>query len=159
MLAPSVISIIGTALSGMPMTILATTDVERKNAGLASGLFQSMRTLGGSVAIGVISSICGSFTTDEVKSLMSNQGLLAPTASIIKQAASDGFARGYFLSACVCIVGTAFVLMIPNQFPTKNVEKSENKSNTAPLEITPSVVIQIEMKPIENVISLEQTEQ
>jgi len=51
---PNVVRAIGQALAFMPLSAIATADIEAENAGSASALFNMMRNLGGAVSIAVL---------------------------------------------------------------------------------------------------------
>ena len=48
---------IGMGLTFVPMTLLATTNVDAEDAGLASGLFNTSQQVGGALGLAVLSSI------------------------------------------------------------------------------------------------------
>lgn len=56
-LFPSVLTALGIGLSFVPVTIAATTGVERSDAGLASGLVNTSRQFGGSLGLAILATV------------------------------------------------------------------------------------------------------
>jgi len=61
-LLPSVLTALGIGLSFVPVTIAATTGVERSDAGLASGLVNTSRQFGGSLGLAILATVASQRT-------------------------------------------------------------------------------------------------
>jgi len=61
-LLPSVLTALGIGLSFVPVTIAATTGVQRSDAGLASGLVNTSRQFGGSLGLAILATVASQRT-------------------------------------------------------------------------------------------------
>jgi EmrB/QacA subfamily drug resistance transporter len=95
-----VISGVGLALSFVPVTIAGLTGVQRADAGIASGLINTSRQVGGAVGLAAVSTIAASYT-----SAGSGTGLarLAATDSGL----THGFQVGFLVLAGLAVLGAA----------------------------------------------------
>jgi EmrB/QacA subfamily drug resistance transporter len=83
---------LGMGLSFVPMTIAATADVPIHQAGLASGLINTTRQIGGAVGLAVMATVAA--------------GASSPTA---------GYDRAFWLTAAVMVVAAALALALPGK--------------------------------------------
>jgi predicted MFS family arabinose efflux permease len=91
-LAPIVLTGLGMGLSFVPLTIAATSDVPIHQAGLASGLINTTRQLGGAVGLAVMATIAA--------------GASSPTA---------GYDRAFGIGAAAMALGAALALTLPTK--------------------------------------------
>ena len=89
---PLVLAGIGLGLSFVPMTITATADVPTHQAGLASGLLNTTRQVGGAVGLAVMATITGRAAS--------------PTT---------GYDRAFWISAAALMIGAAVALDVAGQ--------------------------------------------
>ena len=74
-LFPSIVVMsIGMGMTFVPLTLLATTNVEADDAGLASGLFNTSQQVGGALGLAVLSTLATSHTTHLVASGTGGRG-------------------------------------------------------------------------------------
>ena len=78
-------------MSIVPSTIAATQGAKQGQAGLASGLVNTSRQVGGGLGIAVLITLATSLTSHLI-----GQGHAVP------QALTDGFRLGYFIGAGLC---------------------------------------------------------
>ena len=103
MLVPSLLVAIGIPLSFIPATIAAVAGVERSEAGLASGLVNTSRLVGGALGLAVLATIATSTTkTDLVHDGTTVHGLHA--------ALTSGFQVAFLVAAGIAVVGAMVAL-------------------------------------------------
>jgi EmrB/QacA subfamily drug resistance transporter len=85
---------IGLGFSFVPISIAALAGVQRSEAGLASGLFNTSQQIGGALGIAALSTIAISTTEDRVAS-----GTAVPTALV------DGFHNAFWVAAFIAAIG------------------------------------------------------
>jgi EmrB/QacA subfamily drug resistance transporter len=92
-LLPSVITAAGIGFSFVPVTIAATTGVRGPEAGLASGLVNTFRQVGGSIGLALLATIATQRTADVAGSVTREVAL------------TDGFRRAFVVGAGFAILG------------------------------------------------------
>jgi len=91
----------GMGFSFVPITIASLAGVERADAGVASGLVNTSRQIGGAIGLAAISTIAASATSSYVHA----NGLSAVTA----QATVHGFQTSFFVLGALLLVGLGVV--------------------------------------------------
>jgi EmrB/QacA subfamily drug resistance transporter len=100
---PLVLAGIGLGLSFVPMTIAATADVPIHQAGLASGLINTTRQIGGAFGLAAMATVAA--------------GASSPTA---------GYDRAFGISAAAMVIGAMLALALPGKpEPERQVTSSE----------------------------------
>jgi EmrB/QacA subfamily drug resistance transporter len=94
----------GLGLAFLPMTISATAGVPAHQSGLASGLINTTRQLGGAVGLAALATIAAGAVSHGP---LSHAALLA--------AETDGYDRAFLVSALVLIVGAGLALTLPSR--------------------------------------------
>ncbi|MCU1493359.1 MAG: drug resistance transporter, EmrB/QacA subfamily [Acidimicrobiaceae bacterium] len=103
----AVLSSLGLGLSVTPVTFAATTGVARHEAGLASGLVNTARQVGGSLGLAVLATAA----TTRTDGLLSGHGQAGPhTAGV---ALSAGFALGLRIGAGLAAASILAALVLP----------------------------------------------
>src|SRR6185312_8816931 len=90
-----VISGVGMALSFVPMTIAGLAGVRREDAGIASGLINTSRQVGGAVGLAAVTTIVASYT-----SASTGSGLAAVDGELV-----NGFPTGFLVLAGMALFG------------------------------------------------------
>src|SRR5579875_1388934 len=101
---PTILTTMGIGFSIVPSTIAATQAVDPERAGLASGLVNTARQIGGGLGLAVLISIATQHTSH-----------LIGAGSGTEQALTDGFRLGYLIAAGLCAVAAVltFALLPP----------------------------------------------
>jgi len=97
-LVPSVLTAAGIGFSFVPVTIAATTGVAGHEAGLASGIVNTSRQIGGSLGLALLATIATQ-RTDDVAGHVTDAVAL-----------TDGFARAFAVGGVIAVLGVVFAL-------------------------------------------------
>jgi EmrB/QacA subfamily drug resistance transporter len=100
-LAPSFITAFAMGLLFSPLAMAATSQVDRSDAGLASGVLNTARQVGGSLALAGLATVA----TDRTASLLVHVGRNA--------ALTAGYQRAFQISSVITLVALALTLLIP----------------------------------------------
>lgn len=85
----------------VPLTLLATTNVEGEDAGLASGLFNTSQQVGGALGLAILSTFATSRTENQLA-----DGVAA------SQALVDGYHLAFLIGAVFMVVGVAAITLL-----------------------------------------------
>jgi EmrB/QacA subfamily drug resistance transporter len=119
---------IGLSLCFVPMTIAGLTGVGPGDAGIASGLINTSRQIGGAVGLAAVSTIATTFTNDYVDSHAGS------TSSSSAAALTHGFESSFYLLATLAVVGALIAAtLIRPQPPPMEIEPSHDEP-VSPLE-------------------------
>jgi EmrB/QacA subfamily drug resistance transporter len=102
---------IGMGMTFVPLTLLATTNVEAADAGLASGLFNTSQQVGGALGLAVLSTLANSHTTHLVR-----DGVSAPSAL------TRGFHVAFGGSAVLLAASIAIILLFIRQRDVEQIQ-------------------------------------
>ena len=116
LLAPMVLVSFGLGLSIVPVTVAATMGVDRAEAGLASGLVNTTRQVGGALGLAALATIA----TDRSK------GLRTPVAL------SSGFDRAFFVAGFVAVAGALLGLTLPSRHAHVAAVEQSARDHSAP---------------------------
>ena len=97
---------IGMGLTFVPVTLLATSGVEHRDAGLASGLFNTSQQVGGALGLAILSTLAVSRTDNYLNSLPGR-----PNAAEQGEALVTGFHAAFFGAALFFVAGI-FVMTV-----------------------------------------------
>ena len=95
-----VISGIGLALSFVPVTIAGLAGVQRADAGIASGLINTSRQVGGAVGLAAVTTIAAAYTT-------TGGGTGLARVAAVDSGLTHGFQVGFLALAGMAVLGAA----------------------------------------------------
>ncbi len=107
-LLPGVVSTTGIGLAFVPATITAVAGVARSDSGLAGGLVNTARQVGGSLGLAILATLATQRTQD-----------LAGAGGVDASALTGGFHRAFIVGACFAALGavTAALLLVRVRHP------------------------------------------
>ncbi len=100
LLFPFILIGLGMGLTVTPVTVAATAGVPRADAGLASGLLNTSRTVGASIGLAVLATVAARRTADVL-------GTRAPIAAHTAVALTDGYSLAIWVAAAVLLAAAA----------------------------------------------------
>jgi sugar phosphate permease len=120
-----VIAGFGLSLCFVPMTIAGLSGVGAADAGVASGLINTSRQIGGAVGLAVISTVATTFTNQYVES---HAGASASTDAALTQ----GFERSFYVLTALALVGALIAATLIR--PRPRASEIEPTESLTPLE-------------------------
>lgn len=108
---PSILVTLGMGLCFTPLAFSATTGIDRHLAGLASGVLNTARQVGGAVGLAGLSSLALAVTNSNLSSLASNVHVSHHAAVLM--AASHGYGVAMTASAVIAVFASLSALMLP----------------------------------------------
>jgi EmrB/QacA subfamily drug resistance transporter len=122
------VSGIGLALSFVPVTIAGLAGVHRADAGIASGLINTSRQVGGAVGLAAVTTIATTYTTTGAGAT----GLARITA--VDSGLTHGFQVGFLVLAGMALVGALIAATQLGPQPTAAAVETITADNAATLE-------------------------
>jgi EmrB/QacA subfamily drug resistance transporter len=114
-LLPAVIVMsIGMGNTFVPLTLLATTNVEVEDAGLASGLFNTSQQIGGALGLSILSTLAASRT----------DGLIADGTNPVG-ALVDGYHLAFLIGAVFIAAGAVAILLLIRRRDVASINAAE----------------------------------
>ena len=123
LLFPGLLVTLGLGLSFMPVTMAATTGVEPRNAGLASGLVNTTRQIGGSLGLAVLATLA-----------VDRAVALSAAGEVDRVALTSGFARAFAVGSGICLAAALSAFLIPSD-GTRRVRPAEPGPGVAQEEL------------------------
>ena len=108
---PSVLITLGVGLSFTPLAIAATGGVPREQAGLASGLLNTSRQLGGAIGLAGLSAVALA-QSNSVQAAQRAAGHFL-THAVINLSLASGYGRALEISALVALAAAATAFLLP----------------------------------------------
>jgi EmrB/QacA subfamily drug resistance transporter len=111
-LAPSVILAAGMGLCMVPITTAAVTGVDGRQAGLASGLVNVSRQVGGALGLAILASIASSRTADALGGERPEGSAAAGGSAVVRAALAEGYAHAFLFAAAFALAGALIVFSL-----------------------------------------------
>jgi len=108
MFVPLALFGLGIGTTFVPMTLTATAGVPSAQAGLASGLVNTARQIGGAVGLAVLATLAASATRDSHQAAHSVQAAL-----------TAGYDRAFLAAGVLLLVGAGLALLIRSETPAR----------------------------------------
>ncbi|MCC3770848.1 MFS transporter [Streptomyces sp. UNOC14_S4] len=102
-LAPFVLATFGTGLAMMPATVAATSGTDRAEAGLASGLVNTSRQVGGALGLALLATVASHVTASH----------LAAHPGDLQSALASGYGRALLIAAVFTACAALMALAVP----------------------------------------------
>jgi EmrB/QacA subfamily drug resistance transporter len=108
---------IGMGLTFVPVTLIATTNVEAADAGLASGLLNTAQQLGGALGLAVLSTLAANATSSQLLSLGT-----APTGAAAASALVAGYRVAFLAGAGLMAAGSVLLAALIRRGDVSTIE-------------------------------------
>ena len=108
---------LGLGLTFVPVTLIATTNVEAKDAGLASGLLNTAQQLGGALGLAVLSTLAANATSSQLLSLGRSPSHADAAAALVA-----GFHVAFLAGACLLAAGSVLLAVLIRRSDVARIE-------------------------------------
>jgi EmrB/QacA subfamily drug resistance transporter len=108
---------VGMGATFVTLTLVATTNVDDNDAGLASGIFNTSQQVGGALGLAVLSTLANDRTS----------GLLGarPTQGQVQSALVEGFQLAFFVAAALILVGALILGVLLRRRDVKRIDAGD----------------------------------
>jgi EmrB/QacA subfamily drug resistance transporter len=111
---------IGMGATFVSLTLVATTNVEERDAGLASGIFNTSQQVGGALGLAVLASIANSKTSDFLGGIVGKPSYLDHQEALV-----SGFQTAFVVAAALVAVGTVLAALLLRRRDVARIESGE----------------------------------
>jgi EmrB/QacA subfamily drug resistance transporter len=111
---------VGMGATFVSLTLVATTNVDEKDAGLASGVFNTSQQVGGALGLAVLSTLAN----DRTKSILSDIAG-APTHGQVQGALVEGYQLAFFAAAALLAVGAVLLGVLLKQRDVARIDAGD----------------------------------
>ena len=114
-------------LSFVPVTIASLTGVERADAGVASGLINTSRQIGGALGLAAVSAVAATSTSHYVSA---HEGVTASTGVAL----DHGFQTGLYVLTGLLVAGALIAVSLLRTRPAPHTELAPGEGEAIALE-------------------------
>jgi hypothetical protein len=107
----------GLGLTFVPVTLIATTNVDASDAGLASGLLNTSQQLGGAVGLAVLTTLAANATTSALAGLHGATSAAARVSALV-----SGFRTAFLVSALLIFAGAVLLALLVRRSDVAEVD-------------------------------------
>jgi predicted MFS family arabinose efflux permease len=112
---------IGIGLVFVPLTLIATTNIESEDAGLASGLLNTSQQVGGALGLAILSTLATSKTNSVVHALGHPASTAEHTAAQV-----DGYQIAFTTGAFLMLAAAAVVIVLIRPADVATIDEGES---------------------------------
>jgi EmrB/QacA subfamily drug resistance transporter len=111
---------LGMGATFVSLTLVATTNVEEKDAGLASGIFNTSQQVGGALGLAILSTLANDRTSSVLSGLTGQ-----PTPGEVQSALVDGYQLAFFAAAALLAVGAVLLGVLLKQRDVARIDAGD----------------------------------
>jgi EmrB/QacA subfamily drug resistance transporter len=111
---------IGMGATFVSLTLVATTNVEERDAGLASGIFNTSQQIGGALGLAVLASIADSRTSSFLSGVAGKPSVLQNQEALV-----SGFQTAFVVAAALVAVGTVLTALLLRRRDVARIESGD----------------------------------
>jgi len=111
---------IGMGATFVSLTLVATTNVEERDAGLASGIFNTSQQIGGALGLAVLSSIANSKTSSFLGGIVGKPSFLDHQEALV-----SGFQTAFIVAAALVAAGTVLAALLLRRRDVARIESGD----------------------------------
>ena len=119
---------IGMGATFVSITLVATTNVDASEAGLASGIFNTSQQVGGALGLAVLSTLA----TDRTASFLAGLGG-APSAAQQQQGLVEGYQLAFVVAAAMVAVGAVLIAALLRRRDVERIEAGAEAGEAVPV--------------------------
>jgi EmrB/QacA subfamily drug resistance transporter len=110
---------VGMGLTFVPVTLIATTNIDAEDAGLASGIFNTAQQVGGALGLAVLSTLAASRTSHALA------GVSSPSAARHASALVDGFQVAFLAGAGLMLIAAVLIATLIRSSDVEQIHAAE----------------------------------
>jgi EmrB/QacA subfamily drug resistance transporter len=118
LLLPMLVTSVGMGTTFVPLTLTALSNVPNRDAGLASGVLNTMQQVGGSLGLATLTTVAATVTRNEVATLARHAGAAPPAGagakvpqSLVDHALTAGYTTAFLVAVVVVAVGAVIAFV------------------------------------------------
>ncbi|MQA75373.1 MAG: MFS transporter, partial [Solirubrobacterales bacterium] len=119
---------IGMGATFVPITLVATTNVDANEAGLASGIFNTSQQIGGALGLAILSTLAN----DRTASFLAGLGGAASPAEQ-QQGLVEGFQLAFVVAAAMIAVGAVLIAVLLRRRDVERIESGDEPAEAVPV--------------------------